>query len=246
MSAARPIKGVIFDWGGTLTPWHAVDLTAQWHAFAAELGGSHQESAELAAQILAAESAAWQRARTEHRSARLEDVLGELGLGGEHPAYSRARSAYEQFWEPHTHTDPHVRPLWEWLRDNDIRVGVLSNTIWTRDYHRGIFDRDGVLHLIDGDVYSSEIPWTKPHPEAFLAAASAIDTDPGDCVYVGDRLFEDVHGPQQVGMRAILVPHSDIPVDQRVAVTAAPDAVAHTLAEVAGIIAGWRRVGHGG
>ena len=28
-----------------------------------------------------------------------------------------------------------------------IRVGVLSNTIWTRDYHRGIFERDGVLDL---------------------------------------------------------------------------------------------------
>ena len=34
-------------------------------------------------------------------------------------------------------------------------------------------------HLIDGAVYTCEIPWTKPHPEAFLAAMRAVGaTDP--------------------------------------------------------------------
>ena len=28
------IEAVIFDWGGTLTPWHEVDLTAGWYAYA--------------------------------------------------------------------------------------------------------------------------------------------------------------------------------------------------------------------
>ena len=240
------VRAVIFDWGGTLTPWHPIDLTAQWHSFATELGGTATESAALAEQILEAEGQAWALARTEHRSARVKEILADLGYGSEHPAYHRARAAYEKFWEPHTHTDPLVRPLWEGLRADGVAIGVLSNTLWSRDYHRSVFDRDGVLHLIDGDVYSSEIPWTKPHPEAFLAAAAAVGVEPVDCVYVGDRLFEDVHGPQQVGMRAILVPHSDIPAEQRVEVGARPDAVAHSLAEVAGIVAGWQSGGAGG
>lgn len=239
------VRAVLFDWGGTLTPWHRIDHVAQWHGFATEVATVEDDVAELAAQILEAEGLAWQQARTEHRSARVEELLGELGYGSEHPAYLRARRAYDRFWEPHTHTDPLVRPLWEGLRAQGMAVGVLSNTLWSRDHHRGIFERDGVLDLIDGDVYSSEIPWTKPHPEAFLAAAAAVDTDPRDCVYVGDRLFEDVHGPQQVGMRAILVPHSDIPAEQRVEVDTAPDAVAHSLAEIAGIVAGWNS-GHSG
>ena len=88
---------------------------------------------------------------------------------------------------------------------------MLSNTIWTRDYHREVFERDGVLDLLDADVYSSEIPWVKPHPEVFRAACDAVGVEPEEGVYVGDRLFEDVHGPQQVGMRAIWMPHSDIP-----------------------------------
>lgn len=240
--AAPPVRAVIFDWGGTLTPWHPVDLAAQWLGFARAFHpapGQSTAAEELAEAILAVEGAAWARGRLEHTSARLEEIVVEAGIDTGHPAYQAARLEYERFWEPHTHTDPHVRPLWTWLRDQGIRVGVLSNTIWTRDYHRAVFDRDGVLPLIDGDIYSSEIDWAKPHPEAFRSAAAAVDVDPVECVYVGDRLFEDVHGPQQVGMRAVWIPHSEIPAEQVVEVEARPDAVAQSLAEIAGIIRGW-------
>ena len=55
-------------------------------------------------------------------------------------------------------------PLFETLHERGIKVGVLSNTIWPRAWHEDFFRRDGVLDLIDGDVYTSEIPWTKPSP----------------------------------------------------------------------------------
>ena len=58
-------------------------------------------------------------------------------------------------------------------------------------------------------------------------------------VYVGDRIFEDVHGPQQVGMRAIWIPHSDIPANQRVEVTAVPDGRAHELLDVLALVDAW-------
>ncbi|MDQ6896922.1 MAG: HAD family hydrolase, partial [Actinomycetota bacterium] len=142
-----------------------------------------------------------------------------------------------------TWTDPQIRPLWEGLHDKGIRVGVLSNTIWSRDYHRGLFARDGVLDLVDGDVYSSETPWVKPEPEIFREAARRIDVAPEACVYVGDRGYEDVHGPQSAGMRAILVPHSDIPASQQVTHDATPDAVAHQLLDVLDIVCAWDRSG---
>jgi putative hydrolase of the HAD superfamily len=96
-----------------------------------------------------------------------------------------------------------------------------------------------VLHLVDADLYSSELDHVKPHPEAFRAICRALDVDPRRSVYVGDRVFEDVHGPQQVGMRAIWIPHSDIPASQRVEVTAVPDARAHQLLDVLDIVDGW-------
>jgi putative hydrolase of the HAD superfamily len=80
----------------------------------------------------------------------------------------------------------------------------------------------------------------KPHADAFLAACRAVDVEPHAAVYVGDRLFEDVHGPHQVGMRAIWVPHSDIPTAQQVAVDVTPDATAHELLDILDIVDGWR------
>jgi putative hydrolase of the HAD superfamily len=125
------------------------------------------------------------------------------------------------------------------LRDRRIRVGVLSNTIWSREYHRGLFERDGVLHLLDGDVYSSEIGHVKPHPVAFTTACAAVGVSPGRAVYVGDRLYEDVHGPHAVGMRAIWVPHSDLPLNQVVEVDDEPDATVTELLDVLEVVDGW-------
>ena len=247
---SHPVDAVVFDWGGTLTPWHEVDLPEQWRVFAREVHGIPVDSPDvsqadldeahrLADRILEVESAAWTRGRDEHTSAALADILEAAGIDAAHDRHHLALAAYRGFWEPHTHTDPQVRPLWEGLRARGIKVGVLSNTIWSREYHQGIFERDGVLDLVDADLYSSELGHVKPHPEAFRAICRELDVDPRRSVYVGDRIFEDVHGPQQVGMRAIWIPHSDIPANQRVEVTAVPDGRAHELLDVLALVDAW-------
>ena len=137
-----------------------------------------------------------------------------------------------------------MAPLLRSLRERSIKVGVLSNTMWPRALHERVFRRDGVLELIDGAVYSSEIPWTKPHPEAFRAAMAAIGvTDPASCVFVGDRPFDDIYGAARLGMRAVLIPHSDLPPYDG----AVPDAVITRLAELPGLLDRWleERVGPG-
>lgn len=237
------MRAVLFDWGGTITPWHTVDLLAQWATFAAAVHDEPDLSADLARRLLAAEDAAWRAGRSAGASARLADILRDCGLADDHPGTQAGTAAYRAFWEPHTLTDPAIQPLWEGLRANGIRVGVVSNTIWEREYHRGIFERDGVLHLIDADVYSSEVPWVKPQAEIFAHAAEVIGAEPAECVYVGDRSYEDVHGPQQVGMRAIWIPHSTIPLDQQVSHEATPDAVAEQLADIATIVEQWHTAG---
>ena len=92
------------------------------------------------------------------------------------------------------------------------------------------------------DVVSSapETPVGKPHADAFGLALAAIGaTDPSRVVFVGDRPWDDVHGAQRAGMRAILVPHSDIPPHQQVPVDVTPDAVVHRLGEVLDVVRGW-------
>jgi len=239
------VEAVIFDWGGTLTPWHTIDLVEQWRVFAQHYARAHPDEhpdggEELAARMAGAEAEAWARLKATGASARLEEVFAAVGVRTDHPGHPAAMTAYEEFWEPHTLIDPDVPELFAGLRERGVRVGVLSNTIWSRDYHRRVFARDGVLELIDGDVYTSEIPWVKPHPEAFGAAMAAVGmSEPDVCVYVGDRPYEDVHGAQRVGMRAVLVPHSDIPSAQQVPVDVTPDGVAHRLIDVLALVDGW-------
>jgi putative hydrolase of the HAD superfamily len=64
-------------------------------------------------------------------------------------------------------------------------------------------------------------------------------SDPTRVVFVGDRPFDDIHGASAVGMRTILVPHSDIPPEQRGHTEGEPDAVAHRLSDVLTVVDGW-------
>jgi putative hydrolase of the HAD superfamily len=225
------VDAVIFDWGGTLTPWHEIDLAELWLAVC----GAHfpsPEAAAAAAALHAAERELWQAAADGHRSA----TIGRLfEIAGVHPTQALLDS-YVQAWEPHTFTDAAVAPLLGYLRGAGIKVGVLSNTMWPRPWHEAVFRRDGVLHLIDGAVYTSEIDWTKPHPEAFAAAMTCLGvTDPARCVFVGDRPYDDVHGARGVGMRAVLIPNSTVPAFS----AATPDAVIGGLAELRPLIETW-------
>jgi len=225
------VAGVIFDWGGTLTPWHSVDHVELWNGVCAPHFPA-ERAAALAAAIHLAERDLWLTAEREHRSATMDQVFE---LAGVTPTEALLAS-YTAAWEPHTFTDPEAGDLLRYLRDQDIKVGVLSNTMWPRAWHEEVFQRDGLLGLIDGAVYSSEISWTKPHAEAFRAAMNAISiTDPSACVFVGDRPYDDVHGAKSAGMRAVLIPHSDVPAFDRVE----PDAVISRLSELPGLIESW-------
>jgi putative hydrolase of the HAD superfamily len=232
------LDAVIFDWGGTLTPWHTIDLREQWAHYTRVYDPRHGD--ELAGRLLAAEDAAWGRARDHQRSGNLDELLRSVGIEPSGPRHEEALAAYHLFWEPHTFIDPDVPQLLAGLRERGLKVGVLSNTLWARHHHEDVFRRDGVLELIDGAVYTSEIEWTKPHPEAFRAAMAAVGvSDPARVAFVGDRPYDDVHGAKEVGMRAILVPHSAIPDSQKGHVEGDPDAVVQRLADVLGVVDGW-------
>jgi len=237
--AGQGVEAVIFDWGGTLTRWHDVDFHAESLALAEAVRRTptpDDDHHARAARLHAAGGVVWGRSRDHQQSATIEDLFTEAGLDHDPDLLT----AYYEFWEPHTLTDPEVGPLWEWLRGQGIAVGVLSNPIWPRAWHRGFFERDGVLGLLDGDVYTSELPWTKPSPLAFVAAMEAVGaSDASRCVYVGDRLFDDVWGAQQAGLRAVHVPHSTIPAEQVGHTEGVPDAVAHRLADVRDIVTAW-------
>ena len=231
------MRAVIFDWGGTLTPWRTVDYLTAWRDYAdAVHPGEPQRAAALAAALVTAEEAAWTRARDQHLAFTIGQVLEVAGAPVSEPGFT----AYRAAWEHATYTDPEVAPLIAVLRGRGLRTGVLSSTSWPAAWHEEVLRRDGVLDLFDARVWSSDLEYTKPHRTAFLAAMAALGVeDPADCVYVGDRLYDDVSGAKAVGMRAVHIPNSDIPAYQMVAVDVEPDAVVRRLSELPAVLEPW-------
>ncbi|GHG93784.1 HAD family hydrolase [Streptomyces lanatus] len=236
------VEHVIFDWAGTLTPWHTVDLPGIWRETAAALDEvGADRAAEVGERLLMAERELMTRCRETQCSARLDEVFE---LAGVNPA-ARALGVYRQAWEAHTFIDPHALEMLAGLRERGLGIGVLSNTLWPGDWHDEIFERDGVLGYVDAAVYSSEVSWTKPHPDIFAASVAGLGAaSAGGCAFVGDRAFEDVYGAQRAGMRTILVPHSSIPEEELGAHGSVPDAAVGTLKDVLTVIDEWNRPGN--
>lgn len=230
------LDAVIFDWGGTLTPWRGVDHLAAWRSYADIVhAGDAVAAGRLAAALVTAEAARWALARDEYRAFRTSEVLADVGATW----HEAAAAAYRDYWTPYTHTDPEAGPLFAALRLRGLKIGVLSSTPWPEEWHHDFLRRDGVLDALHGSVWSSTLEWTKPHAEAFGAAMRAIGvTEPRRCVYVGDRPYDDVHGASSVGMRTILVPNSSIPANEQ-PLAATPDAVVRRLADVLDVVDGW-------
>ena len=201
------VRAVIFDWGGTLTPWHSIDhgRTLARGVRAALPGGARRRRWPR-------RSAPPRRScggcgEPSHQSATLDHVFERAGV----TASDDFLASYFSAWDPHTFTDPDVPPLLRELRRRGVKVGVLSNTMWPRAAHKQwIFGPDGVLELIDGAVYTSEIPWVKPHPEAFRAAMRGLS----DAIRVRVRgrpaLRRRVRGEGRGDARRPCVPNSDV------------------------------------
>jgi putative hydrolase of the HAD superfamily len=97
-----------------------------------------------------------------------------------------------------------------------------------------MLERDGLGHLLDVRLYTCELEYMKPHPDAFARILDAVGVDAERAVYVGDRLFDDIFGAQRAGMRAIHRPNPHVPAHEAV-----PDATIERLSEIPGILDAW-------
>jgi putative hydrolase of the HAD superfamily len=88
-----------------------------------------------------------------HRGATMAAVFELAGV----VASAELIASYLSAWEPYTFADPDVPELLRHLRGRGIKVSMVSNTMWPREWHENVFRHDGVLDLIAGAVYSSEI-----------------------------------------------------------------------------------------
>lgn len=233
---SSPPEAVLFDWGGTLTSFHNVDLIDAWRVAAHVLAPDRAD--EVAAALLAAESEVWERTRTTMRSGRIDEVLvaasRAVDLPVDEAVHRLATSAYFDHWTPTTGARGDARATLTAIKQRGLATGLLSNTHWPREQHEQWLRRDGIVDLLDARVYTSDLAHVKPHPEAFGAVLGALGIDPANAVFVGDRPWDDIAGAQQLGMRTIWVRNSVVP-----GYDVEPDAAVDELGEVVDVIDGW-------
>lgn len=100
--------------------------------------------------------------------------------------------------------EPYAREILSKIKDAGKRIGLVSNTIFPADYHRTEMRQYGLYDFFDFALFSSEEKIRKPGKEIFFRALKLGGSDPADTVFVGDRMEEDIAGPQAVGIKAIL------------------------------------------
>ncbi len=99
---------------------------------------------------------------------------------------------------------PYASEILSKIKDAGMRIGLVSNTIFPADYHRTEMREFGLYDFFDFALFSSEEKIRKPGKEIFLRALKLGGSDPEDAVFIGDRLEEDIDGPQSVGIKAVL------------------------------------------
>jgi HAD superfamily hydrolase (TIGR01509 family) len=90
------------------------------------------------------------------------------------------------------------------LRQAGLRLALVSNTLYPARCLETDLARMGLHHCFDALVFSSGVGWRKPDRRIYLEALRRLGTEACAAVFVGDRLLEDIQGPQALGMRAVL------------------------------------------
>jgi len=204
-AGAGPVRVVLFDFAGTLTRIPpGFDDAEPWRRYLASLVGSRLMSpvgtGPALDRLAAAEAASWTACVEEGRSTTLRRVLDNAGV----PVHDRAEQAYFSAFQEGTLVTEEARRVLIELRGLGLALGMLTNTIWPSAWIERRLRDAGVRHLFDAVVASSDIDHCKPHPRAFASALARFPgTAPREAVFVGDRLFEDIHGATGVGLRCI-------------------------------------------
>ena len=90
------------------------------------------------------------------------------------------------------------------LKSRGLKLGLVSNAHFLPALLLEDFERLGLVEHMDVIVTSSQLGLRKPHPAIFERLLAELDVSPGEAMFVGDKVREDVVGPKELGMRAVL------------------------------------------
>jgi len=203
------LKAVLFDWGDTLMEfgYDPALLEAGQRAGLEALGrdGLPEADAITAHFREHYEPLFWVPGTLEEIEypGLVRELLGHFGIELADDELDRFLEAEHAAWNPSRVLGATTHALLESLRARGLRLGLVSNAFDPGWLLHCDLEQMGVAERIDFAVFSSEVGKRKPHPEIFERALEALEVAPAEAMFVGDRLYEDVRGANEVGMTTV-------------------------------------------
>jgi putative hydrolase of the HAD superfamily len=160
-------------------------------------------------------------------------LLSDFDVDVSDEELNRFLEAEHTAWDPARQLGAHTHALLDSLHARGLKTGLVSNAFdpgWL--LHRDL-EQMGLGERLDVAVFSSEVGRRKPDETIFRAALQALEVEPGDALFVGDRRYEDVRGAKELGMKTVLALWFRADEDDR---GADPDYEAFTPMDVLNIV----------
>ena len=203
------LRAVLFDWGDTLMQFGYVPelVEAGQRAGLEALGLDGLPEADAVTEHFREhyEPLLWVHGTLEEIEypELVRELLGHFGIQVSDEELGRFLEAEHAAWEPARLLGSTTHALLESLRNRGLRLGLVSNAFdpgWL--LHRDL-EQMGIAERVDFTVFSSEVGKRKPHPEIFQRALDALGVAAEEAMFVGDRLYEDIRGANEVGMTSV-------------------------------------------
>lgn len=198
------LEAVLFDWGDTLMRWSPEPgLLEAGHAAALAAVGREplpSLTARFRDEVLPPLLAPGTLEEIEYAEV-VRGLLAELRIELGDEDLERYLDAEHEEWTAAVSLAATTHALLDSLREEGLKLGLVSNAIDPPGLlHRDLV-RYGIAERVDVAVFSSEVGWRKPHRAIFERALAALDVNPPNVLFVGDRLGTDIAGASALGMR---------------------------------------------
>lgn len=204
------LKAVLFDWGHTLMDfvWDEELVANGQRAGLEALGRNDLPDAELLGAHFREhyEPLFWAPGTIEELEypGLVRRLLADFDVEVTDDELNRFLEAEHAAWDPARQLGAHTHALLDSLRDRGLKTGLVSNAFdpgWL--LHRDL-EQMGLGERLDVAVFSSEVGRRKPDESIFRAALRALEVEPEEALFVGDRRYEDVRGAKELGMTTVL------------------------------------------